>query len=673
MPDKLVQDLEDDRVIIFCGAGISMGAGLPSYRGLVEHCYRELGRAEPKAKDKEWDWPDRMLGFLESRSTPDQVRKIVADRLNRPPSNLDMHKAILRLARLRNVEGTRLITTNFDTYFEQAGHEFRLGHDYHAGPILPIPRDDRASSWRSLVYLHGRLDEGANHQLVMTSADFGRAYLTEAWAARFVARLFADFTVLFIGYSLNDPVLRYMTDAFAAEDADARLGRTRGPAYIFTSYTGRDIPDSQPYLDRNLHPIFYHGMRHHLRLKRTLMAWADAREDYLANTARMIDRIAKFRPDAIDPTDTANLLWAVAGRPNDNGHGARVFSKVRVGSKAEPPPIEWLDVFEGQESERLAQHDREEARAVAMGAAKSEAKDADFALLFPSALDGRQLGLTPFGVALIPWLLRHLENEGFVRRVILKLERGRRPHAILRQRIRQRLSDGPALEPGYDRFWRIVSSEGDWALPSSGIRVGWSVAHAMGTHHESPWLKQELLSALRPSLSLKQALDRRVFDDPSLDTEPPQVIERVTQIADAEVVLADDMSLQSIIDAASRLEDPGAYWASLLDDLTSLLLRILDLYAVVGRADINHDPSVFSRPSIVPHDQNHDHQNWPILFDLIWLGWTRIEREDATAARMHVSRWRQLPYLSFGRLAAAAMSYSELFSEEEGWEVLTHV
>ena len=63
--DQLVQDLEDDRVVIFCGAGISMGAGLPDFAGLVEHCYQELGVTFPKRKSTEWLWLDRMLGALE--------------------------------------------------------------------------------------------------------------------------------------------------------------------------------------------------------------------------------------------------------------------------------------------------------------------------------------------------------------------------------------------------------------------------------------------------------------------------------------------------------------------------------------------------------------------------------------------------------------------------------
>ena len=39
--------------------------------------------------------------------------------------------------------------------------------------------------------------------MVLTDADFGRAYLTEGWAQRFLVDVFREFTVLFIGYSLS--------------------------------------------------------------------------------------------------------------------------------------------------------------------------------------------------------------------------------------------------------------------------------------------------------------------------------------------------------------------------------------------------------------------------------------------------------------------------------------
>lgn len=353
VPDQLVQELEEDRVIIFCGAGISAGGGLPNFRQLVEYCYTELGATAPPAKDLAWNWLDRMLGALEG-DFPDQMRTKVVEALDKAATDLTMHDAILKLARLKgSANGYRLVTTNFDLFFEQANPKLALGIDYHSGPVLPIPRNDRIASWRSIVYLHGRLNRGSadNQHLVLTSADFGRAYLTDAWAARFVARLFAEFTVLFIGYSLNDPVLRYMTDAFAAEDAQTRSGRKRGPAYIFVPHKGV-APDPKPWRQRRLEPIFYREAYKHRALKNTLVEWAKARGDYLASISTIVQRYGSRFPSALEPSYAANLVWAVCGRAGDKGHGARIFAHL-----PDLPPIDWLGEFERHDAEVRAAHD----------------------------------------------------------------------------------------------------------------------------------------------------------------------------------------------------------------------------------------------------------------------------------------------------------------------------
>jgi hypothetical protein len=351
--DDLLQDLEDDRVVLFCGAGVSMGAGLPNYVELVRQVYQEMGATIPTEGDSAWNWPDRMLGDLEIGSQPGVVRAAVVAALNKPAKDLTLHQALLRLGRLNGHLGFRLVTTNFDTFFERAADtELHLGRDLHSGPILPIPRDDRLGSWQSLVHLHGRLEPAphANDHLIMTSADFGRAYLTEGWASRFVTHLFANFSVLFVGYSLNDPVLRYMTDAFGAAALAARRRSLRPPAFIFVSH--EEIPPSaETWRDRGLEPIFYHDRSGHRLLRDTLIGWAMARDDWRSYIAALVARVAKSEPETLPSQEVSNLLWALFSRTNDDGYGAQIFAELE-----QAPPISWLQRIEGRESELEVEH-----------------------------------------------------------------------------------------------------------------------------------------------------------------------------------------------------------------------------------------------------------------------------------------------------------------------------
>src|SRR5262249_31640187 len=97
-------------------------------------------------------------------------------------------------------------------------------------------------------------DESALHRLVLTSGDFGLAYLTERWAARFVSELFRNFIVCFVGYSINDPVLRYMMDALAA---DQMLGETTLPTYALGDVVpGQESENASNGRQKMLSPYF---------------------------------------------------------------------------------------------------------------------------------------------------------------------------------------------------------------------------------------------------------------------------------------------------------------------------------------------------------------------------------------------------------------------------------
>ena len=198
LPARLMNELDGGSVVFFCGAGISMGpeSDLPDFGGLVEHVYHHH-RLEPDAVEREALDRDRRATAGRRRPSYDKVfellerptrlgaqalRRSVIDRLSKPPAGpLAAHQALIDLS--RTAQGVRLVTTNFDNRFVEAGLEERL---VDLSPKLPVPK---RHDWSSLVHLHGRIRPEGDRapmsdgsDLVLTSADLGRAYLAERWA-----------------------------------------------------------------------------------------------------------------------------------------------------------------------------------------------------------------------------------------------------------------------------------------------------------------------------------------------------------------------------------------------------------------------------------------------------------------------------------------------------------
>lgn len=670
VPDELVQALEEDRVVIFCGAGISMGAGLPDYEGLVRHCYEDLGEALPQNRSSEWLWPDRMLGSLEGKFGATQVRRAVHECLSAAPKSLDMHTAILRLAKLRGETGIRLVTTNFDTLFEQAAKpELKFAKDLHSGPVLPIPRNDKAVTWRSVVYLHGRLGElDANDHLVLTSADFGRSYLTDAWAARFVARLFSDFTVLFIGYSLNDPVLRYMTDAFAAENSSSRGSFKHSPAYIFVPQKGKSVPDETPYRHRNLRPIFYKKTKDHRNLRNTIIGWADAREDYLKSTSTMIARIAPKHPSAITPSDVANLVWAVCGRQEDAGHGARTFAGIK-----KRPPIEWLDEFERRETDLIS------AFKSAAEAARVEGEDPPpyprlvVDPLFPRPHATRSLELPPPSVHLARWLCQHINEYGLASRIIHKLANHRLLHPVLLHQLRQALREAADVKPGLAKLWKLITStSNDTLVLGQVFPFELRLPETLVAGHDPLVFKVDLLSALRPAVALTQPFGTsHPGSNPNADGEEEDARGiRLSEVTNAKVVIPGDAQIGLLVERVLAREDSAAFLASLLPELITLLRRAVDLFELTEQGSTGTDISVFHRPSIVEHAQNRAYEKWTLLITLAWHGWQHLDDIDAATSRRLIVDWIASDAMVIRRLGLAALNRSQAFTSREKMEHL---
>lgn len=206
--DRILDAIKDGKLVVFAGAGVSMGppSDLDSFPRLAEKIARNTGfTPEPPL--------DRFLGVLQHRGVNVHQRAVELLSPEESAPN-DLHRDLIRL--FGAVDRIKLVTTNFDLHFEAAAQEvYGNSPDVYRAPALPL-----GYAFHGIVHVHGAITHPPG--IVLTDVDFGRAYLTEGWARRFLLDVFRTNAVLFVGYSHDDVVMSYLARALPA---DASVGR----------------------------------------------------------------------------------------------------------------------------------------------------------------------------------------------------------------------------------------------------------------------------------------------------------------------------------------------------------------------------------------------------------------------------------------------------------------
>ena len=259
IPEELLEALQNNKLVVFAGAGVSRGepAKYPGFGELAEKI--NGGTLDlPKINEKGiWDEPiDRFLGRLEEKGV--NVKKLACQLLNLPDSKPTiLHQSLTKLFKVPNK--LRLVTTNFDPLFNNYAKELweQNDLDYYYAPALPLGND-----FTGIVYLHGSVLRDEKH-IVITDKDFGRAYLTEGWARNFLQAMFSEYTVLFIGYSYTDPVIPYLTRGLPPNSNNSHF------AFIGDD----DDPTRWEYL--NIQPVTYSKKNKREALGICLQSWVE--------------------------------------------------------------------------------------------------------------------------------------------------------------------------------------------------------------------------------------------------------------------------------------------------------------------------------------------------------------------------------------------------------------
>ena len=302
IPERLLLAHARGEVIFICGAGISRPSGLPDFRQLVLDVYATLDAstysvlsALPAGVCNQWqancsvltdrqtaevkrfivgDY-DVVLGMLERRLDDrtrgdSRVRREVAERLRTGSRNpAAIHKALMILA---DRGGARtIVTTNFDLLIETAAQRLRSPVETYS--LGSIPRPSRQSEFSGVLHIHGALDKNPvrSSELVLSDQDFGEFYLRRRVVPDFIYDAARLYHLVLVGYSANDPPMRYLLNAVAADG-----NRFDDLKERFTFF-GTSAPDPialEDWKGRGITPIHYDSVADHNALRATLERWA---------------------------------------------------------------------------------------------------------------------------------------------------------------------------------------------------------------------------------------------------------------------------------------------------------------------------------------------------------------------------------------------------------------
>jgi len=340
IPDQLLERRDQGRVVFLCGAGVSLNAGMPSFYNLtksvvdffdpppnsaIESEFRpwiednESGEEHPKTP------LDQIFHLLHQEYGREEVNALVAKRLRDSGTvgkRSNEHRIIARIS--SNQDGkSQIVTTNFDLLFEQVLEG--KGSEFYEPPAfqdisLGVPLT-------GITYLHGRLQEPSaeQHPYVLSSADFGRAYLSEGWATNFIRSLLKKYTVVLVGYQAEDPPVKYLLQGLNHDGLSDRSN-----LYAFDKGEPEDI--EAKWRDRGVTAI---ACKEYPSLWRSLEAWAN-RADNPRQWRTNVIKLASNGPRQLSAHERGQVTHVVRTTP-----GARLFARADLS-----PPPEWLCVFD---------------------------------------------------------------------------------------------------------------------------------------------------------------------------------------------------------------------------------------------------------------------------------------------------------------------------------------
>lgn len=244
--NKIKSASKNNKLVIFVGAGVSANSGFPTWKELIVQMSKDLGGFDGEiSSDLFTKIPQYYFNERGEKEYFEILTKIFQSKKYKPTV---IHDEILKLNPMH------LITTNYDDLLEQAA--LINGHFYHKiSNDLDLPYNNFN---KKIIKMHGDFDI---KNIVLKEDDYLNYSHNFTLIENYIKSLISTNTILFIGYSVNDPNFNLIFNWVKNS-----MKNHFQPAYLIESYKDYSRMEYSYYKNRGIN-ILYSSEVVHLRNK----------------------------------------------------------------------------------------------------------------------------------------------------------------------------------------------------------------------------------------------------------------------------------------------------------------------------------------------------------------------------------------------------------------------
>ncbi|ODT20572.1 MAG: hypothetical protein ABS54_13930, partial [Hyphomicrobium sp. SCN 65-11] len=476
-----------------------------------------------------------------------------------------------------------------------------------AGQNIPAPGTER---FHGIIHLHGRLADTSLRlpatDLILTSAQYGEAYLRAGWAARFFFDLARCRTLVLVGYSAGDAPVRYILNVLEAD-------RTRF-SDLKTVYALDKVQEDE--------------------------GAAAARWEALA----VVPLLYKREADGAGGGHSA--LWRDLGALADLVERPDEWRKTTIREIGSRP------VAETSLAERESVQWAVRSRADLFGLFVDVVGDAEWFEVVRTELDA-------IGSHAMPWTLARWFERGW--------NRPERWNTALKfvDTLRERLADeiersmwlAPPADALWNRAWKLLAQSARERQHDRLRLHGTRQQIQRGVHDVD---LADLARAVRPKLTVREPTASERLDQNAVPS----------RLSDIGVFRFDADSNLPIREIAQAFHGQPSVAGRLCQIASEELIRVLmsarDAELILDRRDATD----WSVPSIAEHEQNRHHGGFTPLIQLTRALFDLWAAHDSVGARSLAEMWRRGGFRLPTRLWLHALSITGLFSADEAIQAL---